>query len=191
MLSTQDPIKQISNASTDLINTNTLQSKNNINIKGYVNSNNTLITPIGFIIAYAGNAPPKNWLICNGQSCESYPLSKIIGPNVPNLTNRVILGSGTKPINTIGGNDTHTLTIDELPKHKHTLTSNGSHAHYYQSENGGQKEGGGSWQMHRDQSGSIPTDQYTHTHTVSSVGSGGSHNNMQPYCIVNYIIRAA
>ena len=191
MLNTPDSIKQISGAANDLINTNILQAKNNINIKGFVKSNDTLITPIGFITAYAGDSPPKNWLICNGQSCASYPLSQIIGPNVPDLRNRVILGSGSKTINTTGGNDTHTLSLNELPSHTHTLTSDGSHAHYYQSENGGQKEGGRSWQMHRDQNKTISTDSYTHTHTVSSVGGGSSHNNMQPYCVINYIIRAS
>jgi microcystin-dependent protein len=29
----------------------------------------------------------------------------------------------------------------------------------------------------------------THTHTIASEGGGGSHNNLQPYMVLNYIIK--
>lgn len=36
------------------------------------------------------------------------------------LENRFLLGSGSKSVNSTGGEETHTLTIDEMPTHNHT-----------------------------------------------------------------------
>ena len=56
--------------------------------------------PVGTIIAWPGNSAPTEggtWLLCNGQSCASYPvLVAVVGNNVPNLNARFLEGtSGT------------------------------------------------------------------------------------------------
>ena len=52
--------------------------------------------PIGTIIAWASTTAPTEggtWLLCNGQSCSSYPeLSALVGSTVPNLNGRFLEG---------------------------------------------------------------------------------------------------
>lgn len=66
----------------------------------------------GTIIAYSGelkNIPP-NWNICDGTN------------GTPDLRDRFIVGAGKKyKINSIGGKETHSLTMDEIPTHKHSM----------------------------------------------------------------------
>ena len=74
------------------------------NLKKYWNN--------GTIIAYTGelNSIPPNWSICDGSN------------GTPDLRDRFIVGAGKKyRIDSTGGKKTHSLTIDELPSHSHTM----------------------------------------------------------------------
>lgn len=57
--------------------------------------------PVGTIIAWPGSSAPTEggtWLLCNGQSCASYPaLVAIVGSTVPNLNGRFLEGTITSP----------------------------------------------------------------------------------------------
>ncbi|MDY5044993.1 tail fiber protein [Phascolarctobacterium sp.] len=57
--------------------------------------------PIGTIIAWPGSSAPTEggtWLLCNGQSCSSYPaLVAIVGSTVPNLNGRFLEGTTSTP----------------------------------------------------------------------------------------------
>lgn len=57
--------------------------------------------PVGTIIAWPGSSVPTEggtWLLCNGQSCASYPaLSAIVGSTVPNLNGRFLEGTTGSP----------------------------------------------------------------------------------------------
>lgn len=57
--------------------------------------------PVGTIIAWPGsNAPTEGgtWLLCNGQSCATYPdLVAVVGNNVPNLNGRFLEGTTGTP----------------------------------------------------------------------------------------------
>lgn len=57
--------------------------------------------PVGTIIAWPGSSAPTEggtWLLCNGQSCASYPaLVAIVGSTVPNLHGRFLEGTVTSP----------------------------------------------------------------------------------------------
>lgn len=98
---------------------------------------------IGEVIAYAGPTSPDSlrWLLCDGSSVlrSDYPdLFAVIGTvygsvdsthfNLPDLQGRspagVGTGSGLSPValGDVYGEETHTLTVTEMPSHSHTDT---------------------------------------------------------------------
>jgi microcystin-dependent protein len=98
--------------------------------------------------------------------------------NLPNVKGRVIAGldSTQTEFDTLaetGGAKTHTLTSAEMPAHTHTETTPGLSApNYYNA--------GGSQNINAGPAGTINT---------GSTGGGGAHNNLQPYIVMNYLIR--
>ena len=94
--------------------------------------------PIGTIVQFGSSNAPTGWLLCDGSSISKTTyaaLFNVIGTTygsgsnatlflLPNTTNRTIRGGGTT--GQVGGNDTVTLTISNVPPHSHGLTQNGS-----------------------------------------------------------------
>lgn len=150
----------------------------------------------GFIYPLAGETIPKGFLLCDGAaySRTQYPeLFAAIGTlygegdgsttfNVPNLQTRVPVGAGGEfVLGATGGETEHTLTVDEMPSHKHAT------AGYAAGESVGYpvlnaENGHGDPNYQTFGSGTYET-------TYSEiVGGSQPHNNMQPYTVVNYII---
>jgi microcystin-dependent protein len=147
-------------------------------------SNNGI--PTGVIMAWATDSPPAGWLLCDGSAVSRMTyanLFRIIGAtygagdgtttfNLPDLRGRVPVGKSTDlefiALGQKDGEKTHTLTINEMPAHKHSYT-----APVNVSENKGPTSGCAT----------------ARPSTTDSTGGDGAHNNLQPYITLNYIIK--
>jgi microcystin-dependent protein len=152
------------------------------------------VVPTGCIMMWSTNSAPTGWLFCNGTSYSTtaYPtlfsvISYTYGGsggnfNVPNMQGRVPVGRDTTDasFNTIGytsGEKNHTLTVAEMPSHTHDnyLTLPGG--------NSGGAPGNAQW------GGKDDWDSRTAYWVSQSRGGNDAHNNMQPYLVLNYIIK--
>lgn len=176
------------------------------------------LIPVGSVISYAGPVSPYGWLLCDGNSYDvvTYPeLFDLIGYTyggssslfkVPDLRIRVPIGVGTGySLASLGGSATHTLTVAELPAHNHTAGSHShtindpGHTHTY-ADSG---QAGTNFAFDYGQDYSITTTTKTtgsrstgisinsSSVTIGNTGSGQAHNIMQPYIVLNYIIKAS
>jgi microcystin-dependent protein len=195
--------RNLASIALKLMTSQCLDVRGNINFKGMIKVNGTDILPIGSIIAYSGSKIPRGWVWCNGGDISrGYPeLVAVLGKtSLPDLRGRAIIGAGTgtgltdRPLGSTGGEETHTLTVDEIPSHNHALNTL-SHYHnlYYSirrltgSTNAWYTDG----PAVRNENTDAQTDMGgNHNHTMTAEGGGQAHNNMQPYLGLNYIIRA-
>jgi len=141
--------------------------------------------PIGMVFPFAGGTAPDGYKVCNGDtySAADYPeLFAAIGYTfgggaddfqVPNLVNRVVVGSGGDfSLADVGGEQAHQLTESELASHVHSI--------------------GATITTPVLEPGEVPalTPIPIITSNTGSAGSDVPHNNMQPYQALNYIIYA-
>lgn len=161
-------------------------------IKDTINTN----TPVGSISLFAGTTAPSGWLICDGSAVSrtTYAnLFSVIGTtygtgdgsttfNIPDLQGRVPVGykSSDTSFDTIGetgGEKTHTLSVDEMPSHRHDgLNWYGSITTL--------NSGGTATKLSAEWSG----DSSANGFKTEYAGGGQAHNNLQPYIVLNYII---
>ena len=160
--------------------------------------------PIGVIIAYGNETPPANWLVCDGSAVSRTKyadLFAVIGTrygagdgvstfNLPDKRGRVSVGwnpneAGFDCIGNYGGEKTHKLTKSELPKYDLT----------------GLKWQGNGWPITFDgpTAGSGYKINYNYGaydpgqingFQMNSGGGDQPHNNLQPYEVDNWIIKA-
>jgi len=182
----------------------------NLNVHHDITLNNNPYLPIGIVLPYATNIAPEGWLVCHGQevSKTTYPsLWNVIGTTfgtsvlpdnfiLPDLRGRVIVGSGTgigltaRSIGDISGAETHILTENEMPSHNHTITDPG-HSHTENISSGNLAIENDTPDVFNNQTSSITGNTGTSTTgiTINNTGGDQPHNNMQPFLVLNYIIK--
>ena len=178
------------------------------------------VSKVGSIQMYAGSSEPTGWLMCDGRAVSRTKYSKlfeVIGTtygsgdgsttfNLPDMRNLFVVGAGSSySINSKGGSDTVTLTTSQIPAHTHgeksltgnvTIRKTGAGYDTAISRSGIvssiTSSGSGSTSLNGSGSSGQKLDQinFNATHTHSSVGGGGAHENRPPYIALNYIICA-
>lgn len=176
--------------------------------------------PAGIITQFAGTTAPTGWLLCEGQSVSTTTYASLFAAigyqyggsgstfTLPNLKGRVPVGKDSSQgefdqLGETGGAKAHSLIVAEMPGHKHdvavTVTSTSSdHTHPFERRNftDAQVQSGSGAFVAGPDDGSDTTDPTnvtvtsTATVTETTKGSGTAHNNLQPYIVVNYIIKA-
>jgi microcystin-dependent protein len=159
---------------------------------------NFLNVPIGSLTVYASTTAPDGWLLANGSAVSRSTYSglfSILGTsygsgdgsttfNLPDIRGRtVVMASSTQVAlqglnrSTLGATGTttsHTLNIAQIPSHDHGV---GGTLVTRIAPLTGEAEGNGS-------GGNNSSDQ-----SLSAQGGGEAHNILDPYIILNYIIK--
>jgi microcystin-dependent protein len=140
--------------------------------------------------------PPKGWALCNGQLLpinQNQPLFSLLGTTyggdgrvnfgLPNLQGRVPthFGNGLT-IGQFGGEQTHTLSIPELPTHAHTVNASSV------SANGIDAPVNNYFGGYNNLYHAASNLTAMQPNTVGPTGGNQAHNNMQPYLTLNFCI---
>lgn len=170
---------------------------------------------IGEIRIFAGNFPPNGWEFCSGQLLpisENEALFQLIGTTyggdgqetfaLPDLRGRVPIHMGDGPsgiyyqLGEMGGVETVTLTVQQIPIHNHPLTgplmpayganpgTTGTATGNFPSISPGTKL----YSTIRQDEKFMAAPDSSPNQVLSPTGGSQPHDNMQPYLCVNYII---
>jgi len=144
------------------------------------------------VVEWYSDTLPENWLLCNGQAVsrtDYAELFNVLGTkygigdgsstfNLPNLQGKIPVGkdSNDTDFNTLGktgGEKRHTLTLNEIPIHNHGWGYANSAA-----------SGNSTWGSAGNNATGTAKD------VIKDSGGGQSHNNLQPYTVCNFMIKA-
>ena len=178
--------------------------------------------PIGSSTNYWGQTAPAGWIFMYGQALSRSTYSKLFavlgttfGPgdgsttfNIPDARGRaeagkddmggVSAGRLSSPVDgstlgAVGGSQSVTLGLNEIPAHSHTgaTGNNGSHTHTVNAFLSG---AGGFSQGAPVQAGTLGAGFGTstageHAHSIPEQGGGAAHNNIQPTIVANKIMK--
>ena len=142
------------------------------------------------------NFPPRGWAFCDGQLLpiqQNQSLYSLLGTiyggdgrttfALPDLRGRVPIHVGEGHLQgQKSGEETHTLTTDEMPQHDHTLRASS------QPGDAPVPSGFVLAQPNADIYGSASQLVDLKAGTVANTGGGQGHENMQPFLAVNFVI---
>ncbi|MBN3582285.1 phage tail protein [Algoriphagus aestuarii] len=167
---------------------------------------------LGQIMMVGFNFAPRGWAFCDGRllPISSYSaLFSLLGTMyggdgrttfaLPDLRGRVAIGMGHGPglsdrrQGQYLGQETHTLTVPEIPSHNHSL--NASNTDGTTNDPTGNVIAKNSVLVERG-GAAIPANGFVpgtpnsqmNLSSIGSVGGSQSHNNMQPLVVMNYVI---
>lgn len=164
---------------------------------------------LGEIRLFSFSFAPKGWALCNGQSLpinQNQALFSLLGTmyggdgrttfSLPDLRGRtpIHLGSGFTQ-GQLGGEENHTLTVQELPAHIHFARANNTNgiagiagitpdATKSVAQGLVSLQGGGTTaaQIY----GTGPGTASMHPATIGNSGGSQAHNNMAPFLTLNF-----
>ncbi|MBO6581147.1 MAG: tail fiber protein [Thalassospira sp.] len=147
--------------------------------------------PVATILPFAGSVAPEGFMICDGAELLAadyadlftaigtiYGVGQAAGSfKLPDLCGRAPIGAGQgdgltdRVIGAVDGEEAHQLTIDEMPSHNHNNALVGATQQLFGMVNDPKYHNSGPF-------GQLESD-----------GGDQPHNNMQPFLVVNYIIK--
>ena len=117
------------------------------------------------------------------QSSNSTSPASLFGGNWEKIQGRFLLGSSSShSVTSTGGEEKHTLSIAEMPKHDHSWATN---------LDSGQSLSWPAWTFYPVDCRQYPNAVKRSQGYTTMTGSGQSHNNMPPYYTVNIWRRTA
>ncbi len=164
---------------------------------------NLSVGPVGAVIQYAGTSAPNGWLLCQGQAVSRAIYEELFAAigtiygagdgsttfNLPDLRGKVPVGldladSKFDALGNMGGEKSHVLSVDEMPTHTHIQNSHGHTIKYTSTK-------AGSGATIASVNGELTASDVVNNATATNKNTGGgkAHNNLQPYMILNYIIK--
>lgn len=166
---------------------------------------------LGEVRLFSGNYAPQNWRICDGSSLRIVDYSalySLLGTafggdgisnfNLPDLRGRVPVGQGqgtgltNRVLGYKDGSEQVTLSADQLPMHAHVWqVSTGDGSTNVPSPNLMLAKPTGTtnaYSMYRAASEPNFSTVAGPDDMISPAGLGGSHNNVMPSLVLNYII---
>ncbi len=171
---------------------------------------------IGEIRMFGGNFAPRGWALCDGQLLaisSNSALFSILGTTyggdgrttfgLPDLRGRIPMHPGNGPglnnrnLGEKGGVERVTLNNLELPSHAHPATSNATvNAISTEGDSASPKDripaksgsGDPDYGLADDADTTLHNDTISVSTTVGNAGGNQSHQNLQPYQCVNFII---
>lgn len=163
------------------------------------------LVPPGSLLMFAGGVAPEGYLVCDGAAVSRTTYAVLFATigttwgvgngtttfNLPDLRGRGPIGVGTgaglsaRALGASGGTETVTLTSAEMPSHTHTSNATGGQGNY-----GLALADGTNTAVSVDTSlGELNVWTTPGALTINSTGGGGAHANMQPFAVVNFIIK--
>ncbi|MDD5543531.1 MAG: tail fiber protein [Acidobacteriia bacterium] len=139
---------------------------------------------------------PKGWALCDGQLLpinQNEALFSLLGTTyggdgqvnfgLPDLQGRVPLHMGNNhTLGEKGGEQTHTLNVNELPGHTHTVMASSNSPTVNTPANN----------LWASQTGFSPyatsSNESMNPAAISSVGGSQAHLNLQPFLVINFCI---
>lgn len=157
---------------------------------------------LGEINLVAFNFAPPGWATCDGQLLpinQNQALFSLLGTTyggngqttfaLPDLRGRapIHMGQGTgltiRDMGELGGEESHTLSVTEIPQHKHTLMADSAVGSSDTPANAAPaKNAAGVPQYSTNPAIAM------NANSVGLTGGGAAHNNMPPFLTMNYII---
>jgi microcystin-dependent protein len=145
------------------------------------------------------NFAPKGWAMCNGQFLpinQNQALFSLLGTTfggngqttfaLPNLRGRTpIHFSNSHTLGEKAGEEAHTLTISELPAHKHSLNNTNQAVSTNIPAAGGILGNTAPNQIYNASGQNLVA---MSSAAISSIGGSQAHLNMQPFLALNFCI---